>query len=91
MADEIRRGFSWASMTALVLGIGIIAWLAFTATKKTDSENYSKGATHNESTTNISPVQNIYPLGFSGCTPFLRLDNPASKASPAQAQKEVRK
>ena len=90
MATEVRSGPSWFSLTAVVLCIGIICWLAFTATRKSDDENYSGKASHNESTTNIAPVQNIYPLGFAGCTPFLRLDNPVSKAVP-EAKKDVKK
>ena len=59
---EIRKGISWASLTALLIGIGLIVYLAWSATHKTDTENYSRGATHNESTVNITPNQHAYPL-----------------------------
>ena len=85
MATEVKASPSWWSLTAVVLCIGIIAWLAFTATSKEDSQNYTKGAVHNESTTNFSPTQNIYPLGFAGCAPFLRADNPLGKSIPLPA------
>lgn len=77
---EIRKGLSWGSLTAILLGLlslGLITWSQYKATTKTDEVNYTKGAQHTEttSTVNISPTQNLYPLSFPGCSPFIRMDN----------------
>ena len=60
--SEIRKGMSWASLTALVIGIGLLGYTFYSAMHKTDTENYSKGATHNESTVTVAPVNHAYPL-----------------------------
>lgn len=85
---EIRKGFSWASLVCFILLLAVIGYLVWQSTNKTDTENYSKGATHNETTTNISPVQNLYPLAFPGCSPFIRIDNPTGKGPVVDIQKK---
>ena len=63
-----------------IIAIGI--YMIYVATHKgNDTENYTKGAAHNETTINISPVANYYPLSIPGCSPFVRLDNPVSKGT----------
>jgi hypothetical protein len=64
---EVRSGFSWYSLTAVALCIGIICWLALTATSKTDDTSYAGKATHNESTLTVAPVENNYPFAFPRC------------------------
>ena len=71
---EIRSGASWFSLLALAIGIGLIAYLAYSATKKTDSENYNKGATHNETTITVSPTYNANPLSFPPCGRIFTID-----------------
>jgi hypothetical protein len=73
---EIRKGASWTSLAALLIGIGLIAFLAWSATHKTDSELYTKGAQHNEASTTIAPVQHNYPLSIPGCGRFLTIQTP---------------
>ena len=53
---EIRPGFSWASLGAWIGLIGIIVFLCWSATKKTDVDNYAKGAQHYEVTENNYPL-----------------------------------
>lgn len=71
---EIRKGLSWGSLLALVLGIGIVCYLAWSATNKSDNQNYTKGATHNETTVTIAPVEHNYPLSLPRCGRFLSVD-----------------
>ena len=51
---------SAVSIGAWVALIAIAIYLIFVATHKSDTENYSKGATHYEQT--IAPVEHAYPL-----------------------------
>ena len=74
--SNIRPGFSWGSLICLIGLVAIVGYLAYSATNKTDSESYTKGATHNESTMNVSPVQNNYPLSIPGCGRFLTVQTP---------------
>lgn len=57
---EMRRGFSWGSTAAMAVGVLalVLIFLVWKSTSKTDTENYQKGATHNETT--IAP--NEYQL-----------------------------
>lgn len=66
MAEEskIRKGVSWASLLAVLMGVGIIAYLTWQSTKKTDTTNYAKGADHTENVSTLAPVENNYPLSF---------------------------
>ena len=65
------------SILAWIALVAITVYLIYAATHKTDSENYTKGAQHNEATTTIAPVQNLYPLSFPGCGRFLTIETPA--------------
>lgn len=59
---EIRSGASWTSLTALLIGIGLIGFLAYSATKKTDDiENYGKDSSH------IEITEHNYPLALPRC------------------------
>lgn len=60
-------------LTAVIL-LALITYLAWSATKKTDSEMYSKGSSHNELT--VAPIQNNYPLSIPGCGRFLTVQTP---------------
>lgn len=82
---------SIASIGAWVVLIAIIVYLIYIATTNVDTEtsNYTKGASHTEVTYTVAPQQHIYPLGFAGCTPFVRLDNIGEKIP--DAEKKVRK
>jgi len=77
---------SAVSITMAVVLTIVIGYLVYSSTKKTDSENYTKGATHNESSTNISPVANYYPLSIPGCSPFVRVDGDTVKATDKQSK-----
>lgn len=72
---ELGRPSIVSILTALIL-LALIFWLAWSATKKTDAENYAKGSQHNETT--YAPVKYIYPLGIDGCTPIMKVDNQVS-------------
>lgn len=50
------------SITLAVVMIGVIGYLAWQATSKTDSQSYTKGATHNETNVTFTPTYNAYPL-----------------------------
>lgn len=71
---SIRKGVSWASLTALIIGIAIIAYLAYQSTSKTDTTNYAKGTTHTESTLTIAPVEHNYPLSLPRCGRMFSVD-----------------
>ena len=66
---EIRKGISWASLLAIVMGVGIIGYLTWQSTSKTDTTNYAKGSDHieNVSTLTIAPIEHNYPLAFPRC------------------------
>ena len=57
---EIRGGFSKASLVACIALVLVVGYLIWSATKKTDTENYGGKATHIETT--IAPVEHAYPL-----------------------------
>ena len=65
---------SWVSISAWAALVAVVIYLVFAATHKSDSENYTKGASHSEMT--IAPVQNLYPLSFPGCGRFLTIETP---------------
>jgi heme/copper-type cytochrome/quinol oxidase subunit 2 len=67
---------SFVSIGAWIALIAIVVYLIYAATHKGDTENYTKGATHTESTYTIAPVQNIYPLAIPGCGRFLTVETP---------------
>jgi hypothetical protein len=90
--SAIRKGVSWASLTALMLGIGIVGFLTWSAVNKPQSlDNYAKGATHAENTTNIAPVQNNYPLAIPGCGRFLTVETPTGLKYTDLDKKAVKK
>lgn len=91
MAEIRSGGPSWWSLLAILIGIGIIGWLTFSATNKSDDTSYTKGATHNETTTNIAPVANYFPLSVPGCSPFVRIDERSGAVIPKVDKKEVKK
>ena len=78
---EIRTGFSWASLIAIALGIGIIAWLAFTATSKEDIENYKGG----KSEYNIT--ENNYPLALPRCGRLFDISGTAPQTTKTKVVK----
>ena len=65
---------SSVSIVLSIVVLGLIAYLAWQATKKEDSQNYTKGATHNETTVTLSPTYNAYPLAFPPCGRFFSID-----------------
>ena len=59
--SEIRPGFSWASLLSVLMGIGIIAFLSWSAVNKPQSiDNYAKGAS--SYTTSVTSTNHAYPL-----------------------------
>ena len=57
------------SIILSVFLVGIIGYLIYVATTNVDTETstYTKGASHEESSLTISPVENYYPLAFPRC------------------------
>ena len=84
---EIRKGFSWASLVCFLGLVAIVAYLAWQSTSKEDTQNYSKGATHNETTVNIAPVEHNYPLSLPRCGRFLSVDPAAFQVKPEAKKK----
>ncbi len=72
---EIRKGISWASLLAIVMGVGIIAYLTWQSTSKTDTTNYAKGSDHTEMTITIAPQDHYYPLAFPRCGRSFSIDS----------------
>jgi hypothetical protein len=89
MAEIRSGGPSWWSLLALALGVGIICWLAFTATSKEDTENYRGGKTE----ITIAPVYTANPLSFPPCGRIFDISTgsptiPATQKPPAKAVKK---
>lgn len=78
---------SWVSIILSVVMLGVIVWLIYAATHKTDTENYTKGASHSETT--LSPTANYYPFSF-GCSPLLKMTDPLGIKYP-EPQKAAKK
>lgn len=74
MAEPIRKGVSWASLLAVLMGVGIIAYLTWQSTKKTDTTNYAKGADHTETNLTVAPVEHNYPLALPRCGRLFSID-----------------
>ncbi len=73
-------------LAVVVVGYGV--YTAWKSTEKTNETSYSKGATHTETTYTVAPVQNLYPLAFPGCSPFIRMDTPGGIKYPEAEKKE---
>jgi len=84
---EIRKGFSWASLVCFLGLVAIVAYLAWQSTSKEDTQNYSKGATHNQTTVSIAPVEHNYPLSLPRCGRFLSIDPATFQVKPEVKKK----
>lgn len=83
---------SWLSKTLSVIVVVLIiavGYVFFKATSKSDNENYGKGSTHYEYA--YSFVQNLSPLSWQGCTPFVRMDTPDGIKYSQPVKKEPKK
>lgn len=65
---------SAVSITLAVLMLAVIGYLAYQSTTKEDSQNYTKGAVHNQTTLTVAPVENNYPLAFPRCGRTFSID-----------------
>lgn len=88
MAEIRSGGPSWWSLLAVVMGIGTIGWLVFSATNKTDTETFTKGASKVENTRNVAPVIHSYPLS---CSRFIIQDTPDGLVYADPAKQKVKK
>lgn len=68
---EIRKGFSWGSLTTFIGLVAIVTYLVWASTSKENNQNYDQGSTHSEMT--ISPTHN--PMSF-GCDRYILKDTP---------------
>lgn len=76
----IRGGVSWASLAALIGLAATGVYLVYQATHtNTSNTAYEKGADHTETTMNISPTENVYPLAFPRCGSLVSYDPNWSK------------
>ena len=77
---------SMASIGAWIGLILITGYLVWSSTKKTDTENYTKGATHNEST--VESTIHVYPMGCSRLVLDGMPNNPIATDLKKQDQKK---
>jgi len=71
------------SIALAIVMVAVIGYLSWQATSKSNDQNYTKGAVHNESSTTISPTEIVYPLAFPRCGTLMTY-NPETK----QAEKK---
>jgi hypothetical protein len=76
------------SIILSIVMIGVLGYLTWSATQKTDDQNYTKGAVHNQSTVTIAPVEHNYPLALPRCGRFLSIDPAVFQPKPEQKGKK---
>lgn len=79
------------SITLAVVVVGIIVFLTYQSTTKENSQNYTKGAVHNQTTLTISPVENNYPLALPRCGRLFSVDPDWAKQFDKPEDKKVKK
>jgi len=70
------------SIVLSVIMVGVLGYLTWSATHRSNDQNYTKGAVHNETTVNVAPVEHNYPLALPRCGRFLSIDPSVFKQIP---------
>ena len=85
---EIRSGFSWASLLAWLGIIGIVIFLAWSAVnKRSESNDYTKGAVHNE----YVVTEHNYPLSLHPCGALFDIKGLQQEKTGISGKTEVKK